>query len=143
MEQPKPIQLEYRLTRINTNRFDIHADNLKDGDAEFRTDLQFAYSNNPHLVRCRMTINMLQQGSPLIESEVDCHFEINANSAKALRQGDNVVIPAAILIQFASLCYGTMRGIIHTKTEGMPINRFILPPMYFHEIINQDFIAKA
>lgn len=143
MEQPKPIQIEYRLTKIATNRFDIHADNLKDGDAEFRTELQFAYSNNPHAVRCRMSINMVQQGTPLMESVVDCHFEINATSIEALKQGDNVVIPAAVLIQFASLCYGTMRGIIHTKTEGTPINRFILPPMYFHEVINQDFIAKV
>lgn len=143
MEQPKPIQVEYRLAKIDTNRFDIHADNLKDGDAEFRTELQFAYSNNPHAVRCRMSINMVQQGTPLMESVVDCHFEINTASVEALKQGDNIVIPAAVLIQFASLCYGTMRGIIHTKTEGTPINRFILPPMYFHEIIKQDFVAKA
>ena len=78
-----------------------------------------------------------------MESEVGCHFELSSESVEAMNQEDNIVIPAFILIQFASLCYGTMRGVIHTKTEGMPLNRFILPPIYFQDIIKQDYIAKV
>ena len=143
MEQPKEIQIEYRLAKIDINKFDIHPDGLKDGEASFQTEVQFAYSNTQHSVRCRLRVNLVQQENPLMESEIDCHFELNPDSVNKMRQEENIVVPAPILIQFASLCYGTMRGVIHTKTEGMPLNRFILPPIYFHEIIKQDFMAKV
>lgn len=143
MEQPKQIQVGYRLAKIDINKFDTHADNLKDGEAEFRTEVQFAYSGTQHSVLCLVRINMVQQENPLMESEIGCHFELTPESVEAMKQEDNIVIPAFILIQFASLCYGTMRGVIHTKTEGMPLNRFILPPMYFQEVIKQDYIAKV
>jgi hypothetical protein len=142
MEQSKEIQIEYRLAKLDINKFDIHPENLKDGEAAFQTEVQFAYSNTQHSVRCRLRVNLVQEGTPLMESEVDCHFELNLDSVNKMRQDENVVIPAPILIQFASLCYGTMRGIIHTKTMETPINRFILPPIYFHEIIKQDYMAK-
>ena len=143
MEQTKEIQIEYRLVKIDINKFDIHPEGLKDGEVSFQTEVQFAYSNIQHSVRCRLCVNLVQQENPLMESEADCHFELNPDSVNRMKQDENIVIPAPILIQFASLCYGTMRGIIHTKTIDTPINRFILPPMYFHEIIKQDFMAKV
>ena len=143
MEHTKEIQIEYRLAKIDINKFDIHPEGLKDGEAAFQTEVQFAYNNTRHSVRCRLRVNLVQHENPLMESEVDCHFELKPDSVNKMKQDENIVIPAPILIQFASLCYGTMRGIIHTKTMDTPINRFILPPIYFNEIIKQDFMAKV
>lgn len=142
MEQTKQKQIEFRLSKIDINKFEINENDVKDGNAEFRTEVQFSYNTNQRLVRCRIIVNLLQQEATIVHSELDCLYEISETSVKELKQDDNIVIPVPILIQFASLCYGTMRGVMHTKTLGTPANRFILPPVYFHEIIKQDFVVK-
>ena len=142
MEEHGQKQVEYRLSKMDIARFDIYAENDQAGEAEFQTQVQFAYDNNQNCMLCRLLVNIVQQEKNLIESELDCYFEFSPNSVETLKQEENIVIPAPILIQFASLCYGTMRGVIFTKTIGTSLNRFILIPLYFHEIIRQDFIAK-
>ena len=45
--------------------------------------------------------------------------------------------------RFASLCYGTLRGVMHIKTLNTPLNGFILPPLYFGEVIKTLFVAQG
>ena len=53
------------------------------------------------------------------------------------------IFPTNVLIQFASLNYGTLRGAIHVKTLGSVLNKFILPPLYFNTFITSPFQADV
>lgn len=142
MEKQQQIQIEYRLAKIATTHFETNEKNLKDGEGEFRTEVEFSYNDSLHTLCCRTNVNLSQEDKTIMEISMDCFFEITVESIEKMKRGDNIVIPSQILIQFASLGYGTMRGVIHTKTEGNDINRFILPPMYFHTIIKNDFVIN-
>lgn len=142
MEEQNQIQIEYRLTKIVTNRFETLEKDLKDGDGEFQTEVQFSYNDIMHTLCCRINVIFSQGEKPLMSTSMDCFFEITTDSIERMKHDDSIVVPAPILIQFASLGYGTMRGVIHSKTEGTALNRFILPPMYFHTIIKSDFVIN-
>ncbi len=142
MEEQKQIQIEYRLAKIVTANFETNEKNLKDSEGEFQTEVQFSYNDSLHTLCCRLNVNLTQEEKTVMSSILDCFFEITTDSIERMKSNDNIVIPAQILIQFASLGYGTMRGVIHSKTEGTAFNRFILPPIYFHTIIKNDFVIN-
>ena len=41
---------------------------------------------------------------------------------------DCVVLLTSLMTLFASLGYGSMRGVIYAKTMGTPLEKIILPP---------------
>lgn len=142
MEDPKQIQIDYRLAKISTALFETKENGLNDDEGEFQTEVQFSYNDSQHTLCCRINVNLTQEKQLIMSSILDCFFEITPDSIEKMKHDENIVIPAQILIQFASLGYGTMRGVIHSKTEGTDFNRFILPPMYFHTIIRNDFVIN-
>ena len=56
-------------------------------------------------------------------------FEENVMcSAEAMKSHEGLIAPADLLAQFASLAYGSVRGVVFAKTIGLPLNNLILPP---------------
>ena len=47
-------------------------------------------------------------------------------------------LDTGVLVTLLSIAYSTSRGIIHAKTTGNPINRFLLPIMTLDELVRQD-----
>ena len=42
----------------------------------------------------------------------------------------------------ATIATGTVRGIIHTKTENTVLNSVVVPPINLVEAIKEDFVFK-
>ena len=42
----------------------------------------------------------------------------------------------------ATIVVGTVRGIIHAKTEGTVLNAIVLPPINLTEIIKDDILIE-
>ncbi|MCF0204357.1 MAG: hypothetical protein HUK12_03505 [Muribaculaceae bacterium] len=63
-----------------------------------------------------------------MKAELDAFFSMNPASVDDLSENECIVIPNDLQAQFASLTYGSMRGIIFAKTIGTPLNHIILPP---------------
>ena len=51
-----------------------------------------------------------------------------SESVASMIEDDCVVLPTNLMTQFASLGYGSMRGVIYAKTMGTPFENIILPP---------------
>ena len=81
-----------------------------------------------------------------IELEQFAMFEENDNpeiaSIVRLHKDGQIIFAPQLLVQFASFCYGTMRGVIYTKTLGSSLNNYILPPVYFGNLIDKGFAVK-
>lgn len=137
-------QIEYRYSRIEVEQFAIIKDNVSDpdGDIQYSTECQFMYDKEHFVLVSKILVNMSQGEDLLLKAEVDSSFQINPSSIETLTKDDSIVFPADALVQFASLCYGTLRGIIHIKTTGTQLNQYILPPVYLHETIKQSFVVK-
>lgn len=55
--------------------------------------------------------------------------------------GQLVFVPQ-VLVQFASLNYGSLRGALFLKTQGSPLADYVLPPMFFGQIVDKAFMVE-
>lgn len=71
-----------------------------------------------------------EDGSPFMVIAIACTFEIQAESWSKLASpdSDTLIIPRDFAIHLAMVTVGTLRGVLHAKTENTPCNRFIFPP---------------
>lgn len=100
----------------------------QDAEIEIFNRFQFAYNFEDHLVLCKTMIEISKEKQLLLKAELDCVFKIDAESASALEHNTQVVLPPGLLAQFASLAYGSLRGVLYLKTVDTSFNSFILPP---------------
>ena len=89
---------------------------------------QFAYNFEYHLVLCKTNIELSKQEKILLKADFDCIFKIDPESASVIETANDATIPQGLLAQFASLSYGSLRGVIYTKTTDTSFSNFILPP---------------
>jgi hypothetical protein len=51
-----------------------------------------------------------------------------------------VTIDVPLALHLASLSLSTLRGVLHAKTEGLPINNFVLPPINVAEMVKEKVV---
>lgn len=87
----------------------------------------------------RIGVCATQMEKPILKAEQVCYFELSSETVNSFLKDKKYIFPTNVLIQFASLNYGTLRGAIHLKTLGTILNKFILPPLYFNTFITSPF----
>lgn len=79
-----------------------------------------------------------QDSRVFLESELQTFYSIDKESIEGMTNGNELVVPRGLLCQFASLAYGSYRGVLYMKTLNTPMNNLILPPLYLDEVIKED-----
>lgn len=123
-------QIFYRFIKLELTQFAIfESDNIDDEKPlELSSSFQFAYSYDDDVVCCATTVVITKGNSPIMKAELKSYFNIMSESVASMIEDDCVVLPTSLMTQFASLGYGSMRGVIYAKTMGTPLEKFILPP---------------
>lgn len=111
-------------------------------EVQFQTEVQFSFDKENLILCSKIAINMSDLERPLIKAELKSFFSIHPNSMDILHHEGKTIFSPELLVQFASLCYGSMRGVIFTKTQGNSLNNYILPPVYFAQLINKAFVVE-
>ena len=80
----------------------------------------------------------------LIIIDVSCQFLINPADWEILREPESgrVILPRDLGIHLAMLVVGTLRGILHVKTENTIFNSFIFPPINLLELVPSDVVFE-
>jgi hypothetical protein len=52
-----------------------------------------------------------------------------------------LIFTPMVLVQFASLNYGSLRGALSVKCQNTPLDDYVLPPIYLGQTIDQSFIV--
>lgn len=135
----------YRFVNLDLSQFATFEDGyMEDGqDIEISCKFSFAFNFAQNLVCCSNSIAVSKAGKPLIKADLDAYFAINENSVNAITDNGEVVLQPELQAQFASLTYGTMRGVIFTKTLNTPLNKIILPPNDVLAVFNKPIRFKA
>lgn len=122
--------LLFKFIKMDLSQFAIFVEEYRPEDAEIDlyNRFQFSYNFDEHLVLCKTIIEISNHDTPLLKAELDCIFKIETESASNIEKGDEAIIPSNLLAQFASLAYGSMRGMLYLKTAGTEFGNFILPP---------------
>jgi hypothetical protein len=134
-------QVLYKYDRIELEQFAVFNENYTQDSEEidFQTEAQFSFDKEQSILCSTIVAHLYNGDKPLIKAELKSYFNIEPDSMEALRANGQVVFPPILLVQFASLCYGSMRGVLFAKTANTPLNKYILPPFNFGNIIDKGF----
>lgn len=131
--------VNFRMIRIQVNQFAILCDSVVDKDnIELECGLGFHASEQCVSVSVKV-IYTSADAEPLLVIETICQFAISEESWNGLEQANGeVLLPKEFLAHLAMHTVGTVRGVLHCKTEGTPLNFLILPPVNVAEMIQHD-----
>jgi hypothetical protein len=102
------------------------------------TNFNFSFNKTERILKCATNLTFIQENQPFLKSELQTFYEITKESVEGLTSENVITIPRGLLCQFASLAYGSFRGIIHMKTINTDLCNLILPPLYLDEVIKGD-----
>lgn len=120
----------YRFTELDLKQFATFEDGYAEDSREIAISCKFtfAYNFSQNIVCCTNSVSIAKEGDVLVKADLDAYFAINPESVAAISDAGAVVLPPELQAQFASLTYGTLRGVIFAKTLGTPFSKIVLPP---------------
>lgn len=123
-------QIFYKFIKLNLTQFaTFETGYMDDGKSlEMSSSFLFSYSFDDDVVCCTTTVVITKETGPVIKAELNSYFKIQSESVASMTEDDSVVLPLGLMTQFASLGYGSMRGVIYAKTMGTLLDKIILPP---------------
>jgi hypothetical protein len=138
-------QIGFALSNISTEQFAIINEEYDSSEKiQLNTNIRFGADDKIHIISCFVEILFESARRQLLKIEVGCHFHIEDESWIELFETEKRLIrlPKGFLIHLAFLTVGTVRGILHSKTEGTDFNKYVLPIIDVAEIIKDDAVLK-
>lgn len=137
-------QLYYKYAKMDLEQFAVFEENLpeKTGEMQFQTQAQFSYDKEQNVLCSKIVVTMTENEKPLMKADMCSYFAFRNDSVERLRNEDGcLAFLPQVLVQFASLNYGSLRGVLYLKTQGTPLADYILPPVFFGQIIDKSFVV--
>lgn len=132
---------EFALRKIFTEQFAIIEDAYKENE-ELQLSLAFKFgaSSTERTITVISVFKFEVDKLPFLIIEAGCLFQISPDSWNELLQetGKKIVMPNGFINHLTTLTVGTTRGILHSKTENTPFNRFFIPTINVREQIKGD-----
>ena len=132
--------IQYRFIKMDLTRFSPEWDRYNTGDPSvgIETNFNFSFNKSEGILKCVTNLTFIQNNQVFLKSELQTFFEITKESIDELTNENVITIPRGLLCQFASLAYGSFRGVIYMKAINTTLSNLILPPMYLDEVIKDD-----
>lgn len=135
------MKIPFRIRQIKTHQFAMFPELLVNGEeVKVQTEISFGVNNDVNDILCITKFSYIQNENLLLVVEVHCFFAINEEGRKQLLLQGRIEV--GFLQYLATIATGTVRGIIHAKTENTALNPIVLPPINLVELIKDDFIFK-
>ena len=132
--------IQYKFIKMDLTQFSPEwerYDSTNDS-VGIETNFSFSFNKTEGILKCVTKLTFIQENQPFLRSELQTFYEISKESVKELTNESVITIPRGLLCQFASLAYGSFRGVIYMKTINTDLSNLILPPMYLDEVIKGD-----
>ena len=132
--------IQYKFIKIDLTQFSPEWDkyDLENPGVGIETNFNFSFNKTEGVLRCTTNLHFIQEDQVFLKTELQTFYEISKESIEELVSENVLTIPKILLCQFASLAYGSYRGVLYMKTINTPISNLILPPMYLNEVIKDD-----
>ncbi len=131
----------FQLNKVTTEQFAIikEAFDGTDSDVGMSIALNFGLDSENKYIAAFVKIQFEQNNNPFLIIEAGNHFEIEESAWKAMRkESENIILPQGFACHLVMLTIGTLRGILHSKTENTEFNQFLLPTINVTELIKSD-----
>lgn len=134
-------RVQFSLSKITTEQFAIIENAFIPGkDIRINNNIRFGVDDTKQMAACFASFAFEVEKKPFLKVEAGCHFKILEESWKTMCDSENnsLKMPKGFLTHLAVLTVGTVRGILHSKTEGTDFNKFHLPTINIAEMIKED-----
>ena len=136
--------IDFQLDKITTEQFalieDVYNSSVK---TNMGINLKFGLDRENKYVAAFVKVQFEQKGKAFLIVEVGNHFKINkASWIEFNKPTDNIVLPRGFAAHLVMLTIGTLRGVLHAKTENTEFNKFLLPTINVMELIKEDVELK-
>ena len=133
--------IPYRISHIETIQFAIFPDNFVNGqEVMVNTNCGYNVRSDLNQVRNVISVNYIQNEKLLLVVQLACYYDIAAEGFEAIKKEGK--IPVDFLRYMGSISVGTMRGVIHAKTEGTVLNPVVMPPINLEDMIKNDLLIE-
>lgn len=137
-------QLLYKYAKIELEQFAIFEENISSpiNEVKFENMIQFDYDKEHDVLCSKLTLTMTDGVKTLLRAVMYSYFLIAKESLEQITNDKGqLVFTPMVLVQFASLNYGSMRGALSIKCQNTPLADCVLPPVYLGQTIDQSFIV--
>lgn len=135
----------FSLRKISTEQFAVIQDAYLGSSEEIQIgiDLRFGIDTENVGIVAFVKVHFEQEKSPFLVVEVGNHFAIDHTAWESFQKNDNgLVLPKGFASHLVMLTIGTLRGVLHSKTENTKFNKFLLPTINVTELIKDDIILS-
>ncbi|WP_035673262.1 hypothetical protein [Flavobacterium sp. 83] len=140
-------QITFGLRQITTEQFAVIESAFDEAKSNFElgTGLRFGFNTDKRIITPLLAINFSQDKSPFLLLEIGCHFEIIEEHWKNLFNSDTkeLKLPKELARHLVMLTVGTLRGVLHAKTENTPFNKFFIPTINVNDLVKEDLLIKT
>lgn len=146
MDNNNQISFGLRFSKINVlsytqnNISDIETKN--DAKIEYLSSFQLKVYQELSEIAILATIKLVLNDTKELfaELKVECHFEVKPfeNAVKLSANKTEFEIPNDLLVHLSSLSVGTIRGILHEKFKGTPLQKEVFPLINPKELLNSQ-----
>lgn len=143
MSTMQTIPIHFKPVRILTQQFAIMEENYElDQKVQVNTTLEVAVDKDNRIMILTPLFIFESSKGMFLKIQVSSFFQISSESWQqiALDPEGKKIIPVGFLHHLAVIAIGTIRGVLHTKTEGTNMNGFILPTINVTELFKQDLL---
>lgn len=139
------VEIGYVFAGMRVAQFATMEEEFRKDGEELACDIspRFAFDVQKSELHSFVASTLRQSGRAVAKIEVDARFLIAEASVEGLKRDGRIVFPAKFLVQAASLCYGSERGVLFERLEGTPLSGTILPPVYFHDIVTEELVVET
>ena len=135
--------IRFGLRKITTEQFAIIESNFVEtisSDINMSTGLKFGVNAEKHMISVTVSVNFSQNEKHFIILEITCFFEILADDWLLIYNSDlnYVELEIGFARHVVMFTIGTIRGVLHSKTEGTNYNKFFIPTINVHDLIKEN-----
>lgn len=131
--------VSFKLERVTTEQFaTIHECFNEKETVNLQASLRFATNDENRVIGVFAEFRFTCQQNVFMMIEAGCHFQIQPTSWDEMVSNSTLTIPKGLMQHLAVITVGTVRGILHAKTEGTQFNKFVLPTINVTELVKQD-----
>jgi hypothetical protein len=111
-------------------------------NAEMKLNLNFSFLAEQSTVVVRVKCLLYQEHRLLIVITVSCWFALQAGDwhSRFDETDKTFWLHRQVALHLAGLSVNTTRGVLHGKTENLPVNEIVLPAVNIDELIKEDVI---
>jgi len=136
--------ISFNLLSVSTEQFAIIGDPpQKDEGINVTTKFRFGFDQNNRGIGVFTQFTFSNSSnSPFLLVEGGCHFQIAQSDWDSLKNEENnsIVLPKGFVAHLLMICVGTTRGLLHSKTENTPFNKFFIPLLNVTKLVEKDLV---